>query len=88
MLSLTSTEHGLLGDTNLKTITNDFACKKCDVMKRFVADFFKKAHIDKVTKTRVTSISSLLSILRNLTPLQLPFDALTQQCQLVAKCVS
>ena len=55
-------------------------------MKLFVADFFQKAHIDRVTETRVTSISSLLSVLLNVTPLQLPANALTQQ--LVAKCLS
>jgi len=38
--------------------------KKCGVMKLFVADFLQKVHIDRVTETRVTSISSLLSILR------------------------
>jgi len=36
------------------------------VMKLFVVDFFKKHTL---TETRATSISSLLSILRNLTPL-------------------
>jgi len=38
--------------------------KKWGVMKLFVADFFQKVHIDRVTETRVTSISLLLSILR------------------------
>jgi len=33
-------------------------------MKLFVADFFQRVHIDRVTETRVTSVSSLLSILR------------------------
>jgi len=36
-------EHEILGDTDLETITNDFACKKCDVMTLFVADFFSKS---------------------------------------------
>jgi len=43
----------------------------------FVADFFQKALLHKVTEARVSSTSSLLSILRNLTPLQLPYNALT-----------
>jgi len=38
----------------------------CVVMKLFEVDFFQKTHIDKVTDTRVTSLSSLLRILRNL----------------------
>jgi len=38
-------------------------------------DFLSKTHT--VTEARVTSISSLLSILGNLTPLQLPYNALT-----------
>jgi len=37
-------------------------------MKLFVVDFFQKTHTDRVTETRITSTSSLLSILRNLTP--------------------
>jgi len=32
-------------------------------MKHFVADYLQKLHIDRVTETRVTSISSLLNIL-------------------------
>jgi len=47
---------------------NDFACKQFGVMKLLVADFFQKAHIDRVIETRVSSIGSLLGILRNLTP--------------------
>jgi len=39
-----SMEHEILGDTDLETIINDFACKKCGVMELFVADFFQKAH--------------------------------------------
>jgi len=35
-------EYGILGDTDLETIINDFACKKCGVVKFFVADFFQK----------------------------------------------
>ena len=44
ILSLMSMEHEILGDTDLETIINDFACKKCGVMELFVADFFQKAH--------------------------------------------
>jgi len=74
MLSQMSTEHEILGDTEQETIINDFVCKKCGVMKCFVADFFQKAHIDRVTEIRVISISLLLNILRNLTPLRLPYN--------------
>jgi len=35
-------EHEILRDTDLETIINDFACKKCGDMKLFVADFFSK----------------------------------------------
>jgi len=36
-------EHEILGDTDLETIINDFACNKCGVMKLFVADFSSKS---------------------------------------------
>jgi len=49
----------------------------CAVMKLFLVDFFQKMRIDRVTETRITSIGSLLSVIRNLTPLQLTYDALT-----------
>jgi len=42
MLSVMSVE--ILGDAELETIINDFACKQFDVMKRFVAVFFPKKH--------------------------------------------
>ena len=74
MLSLMSMKHEILGDTDLETIINDFACKKCGVMKLFVVDFFQKARSD---RDHGASINSLLGILRNLTPLQLPYNALT-----------
>jgi len=67
-------EHDILRDTDLETITNVFECKKCGVMKLLVADYFSKHTL---TETRVTSINSLPSVLRNLTPLQLPYNALT-----------
>jgi len=44
-----SNEHEIRGDTdlgNLETIINDFACKKCGVMKLFVAAFFPKSTHD------------------------------------------
>jgi len=66
MLSPMSMEHEILGDTDLETIIKDFECKKCDAMKYLVVDFLQKALIDRATETRVTSISSFLSILRNL----------------------
>ena len=66
-----------LGDTDLETIINDFACKQFGVMKLFAAVFFQKAHIDRVAETRVTSTGPLLSIFRRLAPLQLPYNALT-----------
>jgi len=50
-------------------------------MKLSVADFFSKAHIDRDAETRVTSVSSLLGILRDLTPLQFRYNVLTQQLQ-------
>jgi len=43
MLSQMSMEHEILGDTDLETIINDFACNKCGVMKLFVADLFSKS---------------------------------------------
>ena len=72
-----SMEHVILGDTDQETIINVFSCKQRDAMKLFVADFFQKAHIDRVTETRVTLISSLPTILCNLTAFQLPHTALT-----------
>ena len=71
MLSLTSMEPEFLDDVDLETNTNDFASKKCGVIKLFVADFFQEAHNDRVTETRVSLMNLLLSILRNLTPSQL-----------------
>jgi len=71
MLSLTSMEPEFLDDVDLETNTNDFACKKCGVIKLFVADFFQEAHNDRVKETRVSLMNLLLSILRNLTPTQL-----------------
>jgi len=44
-------EHEIPGDMNLETIINDFPCKKCGTMKHFIADFFQKAHIDRVAET-------------------------------------
>ena len=44
MLSLMSTEHEILGDTDPETMINDFACNKCGVMKLFVADCFFEKH--------------------------------------------
>ena len=52
MLSLISMEHEICKDTDLEAIINDFGCKKCGVIKLFVADIFQKAHIDRVTETR------------------------------------
>jgi len=46
-------------------------------MKLFVVDFFSKTHIDRVTEIRITSISSLPSIICDLTPLKLTYNALT-----------
>jgi len=37
-------EHAILEDTDLESNINDFASKKCGVMKLFVADFFQKWH--------------------------------------------
>jgi len=71
-------EHEIRGDTDLETIFNDYVCKKCGVRKPFVADFFSKnTHWQSDRDHRVTSIRSLLRILRNLTPLQLLHNALT-----------
>jgi len=39
MLLLMIMNHEILGNTDLETI-NDFVCKKCGVMKVFVADVF------------------------------------------------
>jgi len=75
MLSPINVKHEILGDTDQETIINNFVCKKCDVMKLFVADFFQKEHIHRATETRVTSLRSFLSILRNLMPLQLLYSA-------------
>jgi len=36
-------EHEILGSTNMETIINDFAYKKCGVMKLFLADVFSKS---------------------------------------------
>ena len=76
MLSVMSMKHEILGDTDLETIINDFACKKFGVMKLFVVEkfFFQKAESD---RDQGASINSLLSIFCNLTPLQLPYNALT-----------
>jgi len=80
-------EHYLQISHNLKTISTARTTwrqsstiprvRNCGVIKLFVTGFFEKAHIGRVTETRVTSISSLLRILRNLTPLELPYNALT-----------
>jgi len=69
-----SMKREILGDTDLETIISDFARKKCGVMKLFVVDSFQKAQSD---RDHGASINLLLSILRNLTPSQLPYSALT-----------
>jgi len=43
MLSQMSIEHEILGDTDQETIINNFVCKKCGVMKCFIADFFSNS---------------------------------------------
>jgi len=43
MLSLISMEREILEDTVLETIINDFACKKCGIIKLFVTDIFSKS---------------------------------------------
>jgi len=43
MLSQTSMEREILGDVDLETIINDFVCKKCGIIKLFVADIFSKS---------------------------------------------
>jgi len=43
MLSQMSMEHEILGDTDLETIINDFACNKCGVMKHFIPELFSKS---------------------------------------------
>jgi len=74
MFSMMSMKREILGDTDLETIISDFARKKCGVMKLFVVDSFQKAQSD---RDHGASINLLLSILRNLTPSQLPYSALT-----------
>jgi len=43
MLCLMSMEHEIRGDADPETIINDFAYKKCGVMKLFAADFLSKS---------------------------------------------
>jgi len=76
MLSLISMEHGVLEDTDLETIINDFVCKKSGIIQNFVADIFSKSTHWQSDRNQVISIRSLLSILCNLTPLQLPYYGL------------
>jgi len=63
-----SMEQEILGDTDLETIINEFASKKCNVMKLSTAELFQRAHI---TLTE----SSFPSILRNLKPMQSKHNA-------------
>jgi len=37
-------EHEILGDTDLETIINDFACKEMRRYVTFLADFFQNTH--------------------------------------------
>ena len=75
-----SNEHGTWASFGYGPGDNHYRisrAKKSGVVKLFLPGIFFKSHIDRVTETRVTSINSLLSILRNVTLLQLPFNALT-----------
>ena len=75
MLSLMSKE--ILGDMDLEKSSTISRANISASWNFSELSFFQKAHMDIVAETRVTSIGSLLSITRDLTPLQLLYNALT-----------